>query len=170
MTRRADGAFAAAVEVPPGTRRYKFIVDGTRWIPDPTNPRGMDDGNGGSNSVLFLGAEASFDPSLARLGDEALAPAWTDFNATVGFSTFDVTAALAADGAPHALGVAAGRGWWSLAPLRMWGSNDFRAALPSGAPQVRALLVATFSDGSDAAFLLEGDQRGKAFGKGARGM
>jgi glycosidase len=69
MTRRADGAFAAAVEVPPGTRRYKFIVDGTRWIPDPTNPRGMDDGNGGSNSVLLLGAEASFDPSLARLGD-----------------------------------------------------------------------------------------------------
>ena len=69
MTRRADGAFAAAVDVPPGTRRYKFIVDGTRWIPDPTNPRGMDDGNGGSNSVLLLGAEASLDPSLARLGD-----------------------------------------------------------------------------------------------------
>ena len=69
MTRRADGAFAAAVDVPPGVRRYKFIVDGARWIPDPTNPRGMDDGNGGSNSVLLLGAEASLDPSSARLGD-----------------------------------------------------------------------------------------------------
>jgi alpha-L-rhamnosidase len=105
---------------------------------------------------LHVAGLGLYEPFLdgARLGDEALAPAWSDFNATIGFSTLDVTAALAAagDGAPHALGVAAGRGWWSLAPLLMWGHKDFRAALPSGAPQVRALLVATFSDGSEATF------------------
>jgi alpha-L-rhamnosidase len=106
---------------------------------------------------LHVAGLGLFEPFLdgARVGDEALAPAWSDFNASVGFSTLDVTAALAggaADGAPHALGVAAGRGWWGLAPLKMWGSKDFRAALPSGAPCVRALLLATFSDGSTAAF------------------
>lgn len=98
-----------------------------------------------------------FEPFLdgVRIGDESLAPAWSDFNSSIGFSTFDVTAELSAAAGtdvPHALGVAAGRGWWSLSPLLMWGSKDFRAALPSGAPQVRALIIATFSDGTSAVF------------------
>jgi alpha-L-rhamnosidase len=106
---------------------------------------------------LHVAGLGLYEPFLdgARLGDEALAPAWTDFNASIGFSTLDVTAALAGGagaGAPHALGVAVGRGWWGLAPLLMWGSKDFRAALPSGPPLARALLIATFSDGSEFTF------------------
>ncbi len=72
MKRASDGSFSAVIDVPPGTRRYKFIVDGTRWIADPANPRGTDDGNSGKNSVIDLGAEVALDPSLARLGDGAI--------------------------------------------------------------------------------------------------
>lgn len=35
-----------------GTRRYKFIVDETRWIDDPRNPVSEPDGFGGRNSLL----------------------------------------------------------------------------------------------------------------------
>jgi hypothetical protein len=31
---------------------YKFVLDGSKWIPDPTNPKQVDDGYGGKNSVL----------------------------------------------------------------------------------------------------------------------
>ena len=48
---RTDGqplpAFAA------GSHQYKFIVDGTTWITDPTNLDVIDDGMGNTNSVLL---------------------------------------------------------------------------------------------------------------------
>jgi glycosidase len=66
------GGFAAACDVPPGVQPYKFILDDGRWIADPANPDRADDGNGGSNSVLRLGAHAALSASGARLGDGAI--------------------------------------------------------------------------------------------------
>jgi hypothetical protein len=43
---RADHGFAA------GSYEYKFIVDGTQWIPDPGNAETVPDGFGGVNSVI----------------------------------------------------------------------------------------------------------------------
>ncbi len=34
--------------------RYNFLIDGTRWEPDPSSPRQVDDGFGGKTSVLRL--------------------------------------------------------------------------------------------------------------------
>lgn len=33
---------------------YNFLIDGERWITDPNSPRQVDDGFGGSNSILQL--------------------------------------------------------------------------------------------------------------------
>ena len=100
---------------------------------------------------LYVAGLGYFTPFLdgARVGDEELAPAWTDFNKSVLFSTFDVTAALAQPAvASHVLGVELGRGWWDLAPLLFWGHLKFRAALPTGDPMALVLLAADFADGS----------------------
>lgn len=58
----ADGAFAmlndgmghwsVTVTLDAGTHQYKFIVDGTEWHYDPTNPDTVSDGHGGLNSVI----------------------------------------------------------------------------------------------------------------------
>ena len=37
---------------PKGRHLYKFIIDGKQWIADPDNPKKVDDGVGGKNSVL----------------------------------------------------------------------------------------------------------------------
>jgi serine protease AprX len=37
---------------PPGTYRYKFVVDGTRWLSDPTHARREPDPYGGFDSIL----------------------------------------------------------------------------------------------------------------------
>ena len=33
---------------------YCFVVDGERWVPDPTAPETVEDGFGGTNSILRL--------------------------------------------------------------------------------------------------------------------
>jgi|GEM_PF-750341 len=54
MVRRDDGRWQAKVRLQPGRFEYKFAVDGSRWIADPSNPEAVDDGFGGRNSVLVV--------------------------------------------------------------------------------------------------------------------
>jgi len=99
---------------------------------------------------LYVAGLGYFTPFLdgAQVGDEALAPGWTDFNSSVLFSTFDVTAALAAGGPDHVIGVALGNGWWNLVPLLFWGHQKFATALPHGDPMARVHLAVDFADDS----------------------
>jgi len=46
-----DHVFEKTMVLDPGAYQYKFVVDGD-WITDPKNPNKVDDGFGGSNSVL----------------------------------------------------------------------------------------------------------------------
>jgi glycosidase len=53
MTSDGSGSWSATTSITPGGRHlYKFVVDGTRWEPDPVNPNREDDGFGGWNSVI----------------------------------------------------------------------------------------------------------------------
>lgn len=98
---------------------------------------------------LYITGLGYFLPSMdgQRIGDEALAPAWTDYNKTVLYSTHDVTQAVS-NGSSHVLGITLGRGWWDVAPLLFWGHKEFRAALPTGDPMALALLAIDYTDGS----------------------
>ncbi|QDU67880.1 alpha-amylase family glycosyl hydrolase [Engelhardtia mirabilis] len=69
MSRGGNGRWRAAIEIPSGSYEYKFLVEGTEYLRDPDNPEGDDDGHGGTNSVLRLGALAGLDASGARTGD-----------------------------------------------------------------------------------------------------
>jgi serine protease AprX len=44
---------------PPGTHRYKLVVDGRRWVADPGNGMRESDPYGGSNSVLVVKPDPS---------------------------------------------------------------------------------------------------------------
>ncbi|MGI8905498.1 MAG: alpha-amylase family glycosyl hydrolase [Candidatus Sumerlaeaceae bacterium] len=48
---------------------YKFVVNGTDWKQDPDNVETEDDGNGGKNSVVRVGAAAGFKISEEKVGD-----------------------------------------------------------------------------------------------------
>ncbi len=56
MERAADGRFRGEIDLESGTYRYKFWLDGDRWIPDPANGDSEDDGFGSRNTILHLGA------------------------------------------------------------------------------------------------------------------
>jgi predicted alpha/beta superfamily hydrolase len=62
LQRHDSGVFATTTTLPPGKHLYKFIVNGTDWLPDPANPRREDDSHGGYNSVVVIGSE---DPVAA---------------------------------------------------------------------------------------------------------
>lgn len=49
-----DGEWSLFYPLAPGRYDYKFVVDGTRWIPDPTNGDHEPDGFGGRNSIVIV--------------------------------------------------------------------------------------------------------------------
>ncbi len=52
MTKQGSN-WAASVALPYGTNvQYKFVIDGTNWVTDPSNPNTAPDGQGGQNSLL----------------------------------------------------------------------------------------------------------------------
>jgi hypothetical protein len=51
MTLGVDGGWTCTHSFTAGTYQYKFVVDGTQWIPDPTDTNTVPDGFGGTNSV-----------------------------------------------------------------------------------------------------------------------
>ena len=53
MTQAEAGVWTVVVPLDPGVHDYAFVVDGERWIPDPSAPR-VDDGFGGVNSRLAV--------------------------------------------------------------------------------------------------------------------
>jgi len=50
---RTPGMWAATLQLPAGQHQYAFVVDGARWVPDPSAPA-VDDGFGRRNSVMAL--------------------------------------------------------------------------------------------------------------------
>lgn len=55
LHKAADGSWEATLALPVGEHRYQFVVDGQRWIPDPSAQANIDDGFGGTNSVIVVG-------------------------------------------------------------------------------------------------------------------
>jgi len=55
MARDSSGLWSATAALPVGEHRYEFVVDSTRWVPDPTAHAQVDDGFGGRNSVIVVG-------------------------------------------------------------------------------------------------------------------
>lgn len=62
MTRRPDGAFEFVLSLNPGSYRYKFVLNGSSWTPDPANPNTQPDDMGGVNSMLIV-TEADAAPA-----------------------------------------------------------------------------------------------------------
>lgn len=51
----SGGVWSVALPLAPGRHRYAFIVDGTRWVVDPSAPRAVEDDFGSPNSVVTVG-------------------------------------------------------------------------------------------------------------------
>ena len=54
---QANGSWAVALTLPPGTYEYQFVVDGC-WMPDPKARESVPNPYGGVNSILRVPAEA----------------------------------------------------------------------------------------------------------------
>lgn len=47
-----DGVWTIVLPLPPGSYQYKYVVNDSRWLDDPSNPDKVPDGFGGNNSVV----------------------------------------------------------------------------------------------------------------------
>ncbi len=55
MMREDGGVWSITLPLPVGEHQYQFVIDGERWIPDPRSHALVDDGFGGTNSVVIVG-------------------------------------------------------------------------------------------------------------------
>jgi len=51
-----DGEWTLFYPLEPGRYAYKFVIDGKKWIADPTNPIAEPDGFDGRNSIVVIPA------------------------------------------------------------------------------------------------------------------
>lgn len=54
LSKSTAGTWSVTVPLPVGEHRYQFVVDGERWVPDPAAHAQIDDGFGGTNSVIVV--------------------------------------------------------------------------------------------------------------------
>ncbi|MBC8404488.1 MAG: hypothetical protein H8E15_04635 [Planctomycetes bacterium] len=73
LTRQLNGNWRVNLELEEGEHLYKFVLDGIKWFTDPGNPTVVNDGHGGTNSVLRLGLRAQMSESDAEIGDGKIA-------------------------------------------------------------------------------------------------
>ena len=89
-----------------------------------------------------------------RVGDDVLAPGWTDYDRRVQYQTYDVTPLLAEG--PNALGAVLGDGWFA-------GFVGFdpkhRGALYGTRPQLLTQLNVEYEDGSEESLVSDGSWR-----------
>jgi hypothetical protein len=59
LTEVKSGLWRVTVPLPPGRYEYTFVVDGTKWVPDPAAPKSIDDDFGKKNSVVTIAESSS---------------------------------------------------------------------------------------------------------------
>ena len=58
LSKQTDGSWAITKKLAPGRYPYKFVVDGGTWKEDPSAKETVDDGFGGKNAIMVVGAGA----------------------------------------------------------------------------------------------------------------
>ena len=53
--KKGEGVWAITIPLAPGRYHYTFVVDGTKWVADPSAPRTLEDDFGRPNSVITVG-------------------------------------------------------------------------------------------------------------------
>ena len=55
LIKENGGLWSITLALPLGEHQYQFVIDGERWVPDPRAHAQVDDGFGGTNSVVIVG-------------------------------------------------------------------------------------------------------------------
>ena len=95
MKKQADGTWTLTKALPAGKYAYKFVIDGTNWKEDAGATEFADDGYGGKNSVVVVGAGAAAAPAATPAA--AAAPAATGDGVTFRYSGPGGSVALAGE-------------------------------------------------------------------------
>lgn len=81
-----------------------------------------------------------------KIGDCVLEPGWTAYDKQVLYSVYDITDQLRRG--ENMVGVMLGNGWYNPLPLRFWGGLNWRDALATGLPTVKAMVRIQYKDGT----------------------
>ena len=139
---------------PPSGDEYDDLANGL--APSPYLRKEVSLDRSVRRARLYATARGVYELSIngMRVGEDVLAPGWTDYDKRIQYQTYDITPLLA-DG-PNALGAVLGDGWFS-------GFVGFdpkhRGALYGARPQLLAQLDVEYEDGSRESVATDGSWR-----------
>jgi hypothetical protein len=98
-----------------------------------------------------------------RVGDHELDPSLTSYNRTLLYSSYDVTAMVAASSnSSVAIGIELGNGWWNQLPFNLFGTFNFRETMTVGTPRARLVVNVQFDSGREVEIVTHADEGAKA--------
>ena len=139
-----DDAAWAAAEVIDGTPwRGPAAVSDLARMPAPYLRKDFSVGQAVKRAMVYVTALGVYELHLngQRVGNDVLAPGWTEFRKRVHYQTYDVTAQVGEGG--NTLGAILGDGWYA-STLAHLGKRNFYG----GRPRFMAQLVIELADGS----------------------
>jgi alpha-L-rhamnosidase len=101
-----------------------------------------------SSARLYISGLGYYEAYLngKKIGDQVLDPGWTNYDRTVLYTVYDITASLHTG--PNAIGVLLGNGWYNPLPMKLFGAFNLRKALAIGEPKLIANILIRYTDGS----------------------
>ena len=139
-----DDAAWAAAEVIDGTpwRGPEAVSDLAR-LPAPYLRKDFNVGQSVKRATVYVTALGVYELHLngKRVGNDVLAPGWTEFRKRVHYQTYDVTAQVRKGG--NTLGAILGDGWYASTLAHLGRRNIY-----GGRPRFMAQLVIELADGS----------------------
>ncbi len=155
-----EGTWISAGEGPKGDMEPptgdEFDEIGHGLAPSPYLRKGFELGGAVRRARLYATARGVYELTLngARVGEEVLAPGWTDYRKRVQYQTYDVAGLL--QRGENALGATLGDGWYAgffgFDPKR-------RGALYGARPQLLLQLDVEYVDGSKQSVATDGSWR-----------
>ncbi|MGV3762204.1 family 78 glycoside hydrolase catalytic domain [Parapedobacter sp.] len=114
----------------------------------PLFRKSFDAKKGVASARLYISGLGYYEAYLngAKVGNRVLEPGWTAYDEQVLYSVYDVTDQL--HKGANRVGVMLGNGWYNPLPLRFWGAYNWRDALTTGRPKVKAMIRIKYKDGS----------------------
>ncbi|MCE9626970.1 MAG: isoamylase early set domain-containing protein [Candidatus Eisenbacteria bacterium] len=97
LTKGADGVWTITKKLAAGRYAYKFVVDGSNWKEDPAAKETVDDGFGGKNAIMVVGAGAAAVVATPAAAPAAAAVAGTGTGTTFRYSGAGNTVHLAGE-------------------------------------------------------------------------
>ncbi len=131
-----------------GSKQFTHDEDFYQEDPMPLFRRSFKASKKIASARLYISGLGYYEAYIngAKVGDHVLDPGWTAYDKQILYTVYDITGQVKKGN--NTAGIMLGNGWYNMLPLRFWGALNWRDALATGRPKVKAMIRIVYHDGT----------------------